>query len=125
MNAIEARRLAHEFRSAAAALRDRRQTDAPNLTPSQSLALAKQEGDLLNLASAMITRAVGLSIDDAQASAANLHSVVLRARKVIAALESARQVISVGAALVALGGAVVSTNPAAIALSLDALAESL
>src|SRR5215472_1161517 len=86
--------------------------------------LEDEEWSLLNSASDMITKAVGLTLDESQAGAARLKSATASAQKAVKTLNDVRKIITVATASVGLAAAIVSKDPGAIAKNAKAVVDA-
>jgi len=70
---------------------------------------------LLNYSSDFITSAVGIALQDMQEDLNAISEATTKAKRVIATIDTVKDVLNVTAAVIVLGGAIASQNPAAIA----------
>jgi hypothetical protein len=95
------------------------------LTPTQRTAIESLAWDLQSLSSTLITKAVGLALEEAQGSADQLKRTVNKAQRAVKTLKDIRRVIGIGDKLLKVVGAILSGHPIAVVeTSLD-LAETL
>ena len=115
LTAQEAFDLSKQFRDLANTLADRRFSSWNTLTPTQRRDMEDEEWSLLNSSSDMITKAVGLALDESEASIDSIKKSIKKAKNAIKKLEKVSQIITIAAAAVGLGAAIVSKDPGAIA----------
>ena len=113
--------LSKSFRDLSVALGDFRFAHWNTLSESDRTTLEDEEWSLLNSASDMITKAVGLTLDESQAGVARLKSATASAQKAVKTLNDVRKVITVATATVGLAAAIVSKDPGAIATNAKAV----
>lgn len=111
----EAFELSKQFRELAIGLGDYRFTNWKELTATQRRDLEDEEWSLLNAASDMTTKAVGLQLEESDIQFQAVKSSVGKAKKAIKKLEKVGKVINVATAAVGLAGAIVAKDPGAIA----------
>lgn len=115
LTAQEAFELSRQFRDLANALADRRFSSWNTLTPTQRRDIEDEEWSLINSSSEMISKAVGLALDESETSIDSIKKSVKKAKSAIKKLEKVSHIITVAAAAVGLGAAIVSKDPGAIA----------
>jgi len=113
--------LSKSFRDLSVALGDFRFAHWNTLSESDRTTLEDEEWSLLNSASDMITKSVGLTLDESQAGVARLKSATASAQKAVKTLNDVRKVITVATASVGLAAAIVSKDPGAIAKNAKAV----
>ena len=111
----QARELAKTFRDLSNQLGDFRFKNWADLSLAQRQRIEDAEWTLLNYSSDFITSAVGIALSDIQADLKAISDATAKAKKVIATINTVKDVLKVTAALIALGGAIASQNPSAIA----------
>ena len=114
LTADDAFDLSKQFHDLSTAVGDYRYKNVDAITPAQMARLKDAQFMLLNQSSHMITEAVGLELDDGQAGLAALNGVTAKAQKALKNIADIKKAIEITAALVKLGAAVASENPAAI-----------
>lgn len=114
MTADDAFRLANLFRQTAVKLGDWRIANRASLTRRQWDELDDQEITLLNAASDMYTRAIGVVLADTEIALSRLTTSVGRAKTAVRRITRARQAIELVTALLLLVVAVTSGNAEAI-----------
>ena len=113
--------LSKSFRDLSVALGDFRFAHWNTLSESDRATLEDEEWSLLNSASDMITKAVGLTLDESQAGVTQVKSATASAQKAVKTLNDVRKVITVATATVGLAAAIVSKDPGAIAKNTKAV----
>ena len=113
--------LSKSFRDLSVAIGDYRFSHWNTLSAADRTTLENEEWSLLNAASDMITKAVGLTLDESQAGAARLNSAAASAQKAVKTLNDVRKVITVATASVGLAAAIMSKDPGAIAKNAKAV----
>jgi len=116
--------LSKSFRDLSVALGDFRFAHWNTLSESDRTTLEDEEWSLLNSASDMITKAVGLTLDESQAGVARLKSATASAQKAVKTLNDVRKIITVATASVGLAAAIVSKDPGAIAKNAKAVVDA-
>jgi hypothetical protein len=107
--------LSKSFRDLSVAIGDIRMAQWASLTPETRRALEDEEWSLLNASSEMVTKAVGLVLDESAASAKKIQAATGEARAAVKRLHDVAKVIDVATAAVGLAAAIVSKDPGAIA----------
>lgn len=120
----EAYELSKAFRELAVSLGDYRYERWDELTPAQRKALEDEEWSLLNHSSDLVTKAVGLTLDEADASLAKLQNSTRKARSAVKTLKTVKQVIEMATAAVGLAAAIVSKDVGAIGKNAKALVDA-
>jgi len=128
----ECRELARQIREISVAIGDFRFEHWGELTAAQRQELERDEASLLTKSSEMITRAVGLTLDDMDKDLKLISGSIEKARKALKTIQDVKNVIAIGAGVIGLGGAifaaVATQNPAPIApaaVSLTALVKNI
>ena len=121
LNSTQARELATGFRKLSVALGDFRFGNWSTLTPTQRRDLEDVEWSLLNSSSDMVTRAVGLALDETQVSLARLKSSTTKARTAVKRINKAKAILAIADLALGLAGAIASGNVPAIASSANDL----
>ncbi len=120
----QARDLGRAFLDLSHALGNYRFDHWGDLTPSQRTQIESSEWSLLNASSDLTTTAVGIELDDMEQDLDALKKATDRALAVVDDLERVKDILSLAAAAVTLGGAIVSQQPAAIATAAKGLLEA-
>ncbi len=111
----QARDLARALLDMSHALGEYRFENWDALGPAQRKSIEDLEWSLLNLSGDVTTHVVGAVLDGMDADLKALRDATARARKVVAQIERAKDLIALATKAVALGGALVSQHPVAIA----------
>ena len=123
VTADDAFELSKRFRDLSKKLGDYRYQNWKKLTPKQRQDLENAEWSLLNHSSDMLTAAVGLVLDEADASFAQLKKSTDKARSSVNTLKTAGKIITVATASVGLAAAVLSKDLGAIGANAKNLLE--
>ena len=115
LTAQEAFALSKQFRDFAIALGNYRFANWQSLTTTQRRDIEDEEWSLINASSDMITKAVGLALEESEASVQSIKKSVSKAKKAIKKLQKVKGIIEVAAAVVGLGAVIVSKDPGSIA----------
>jgi phosphomevalonate kinase len=115
LTAQEAFDLSKQFRDFAIALGNYRFANWQSLTSTQKRDIEDEEWSLINASSDMITKAVGLALDESKSSIKLINKSVRKAKRSIKKLKKVSQIITIAAATVGLGAAIVSKDPGSIA----------
>jgi phosphomevalonate kinase len=115
LSAQEAFDLSKQFRDFAIALGNYRFANWQSLTSTQRRDIEDEEWSLINASSDMITKAVGLALDESKSSIKLINKSVRKAKRSIKKLKKVSQIITIAAATVGLGAAIVSKDPGSIA----------
>src|SRR3989442_12453105 len=113
--------LSKSYRDLSVAIGDFRFKNWNTLSEGDRKALEEKEWALLNASSDMVTKAVGLTLDESDAAAKKVQGAAATAEKAVKTLKEARKVITIAAAAVGLAGAIASTYLAAIATNANAV----
>ena len=111
----EALSLSKQFRDLSVSLGNYRFDNWQTLTPTQRRDIEDEEWSLSIAASDIITKAVGLALDESKSSLKAIKKSVSKAKGAIKKLKKVKQIISIAAAVVGLGAAIVSKDPGSIA----------
>lgn len=107
--------LSKQFRELAIGLGDYRFRNWKELSPTQRRDLEDEEWSLLNAASDMTTKAVGLKLEESDIQFQTVKGSVGKAKKALKKLEKVGEIIKVATAAVGLAGAIMAKDPGAIA----------
>ena len=124
LTSTEALELSKQFRDLANDLGNFRFSNWAGLTATQKRDLEDEEWSLLNAASDMTTKAVGLALEESEINFQSIKSSVGKAKKAIKKLEKVGEVIKVATATVGLAGAIMSKDPGAIAKNAKLVVEA-
>jgi hypothetical protein len=116
LTAQHALELARGFREASTALGDYLYAPAnwPSLPEAERDRLRSLEVTLLNVATDLVTQAVGKSLDDAQQSVDQLLAATRQAKEAIGRIADAKQGIAIATALIGLAAAISGGSAGAI-----------
>lgn len=115
LTANQARDLAQSFRDVSVALGEYRFANWDSLTKAQRDSIEDAEWTLLNYSSDFITQAVGITLDDANASLSNIQDVTAKAKKAMETINTIKKIVVIAGAVIQLGAAIVTKNPGVIA----------
>jgi heterodisulfide reductase subunit A-like polyferredoxin len=107
--------LAKGVHDLAVSLGDYKFTNWKKLTPAQRSKLNEQQVSLLTSSSDLVTLAVGIVLDDSQASLDEIVDATEQAKKAVKTIKTVKKVINVATAAVGLAAAIASKDPGAIA----------
>jgi hypothetical protein len=107
--------LSKSYRDLSVAIGDFRFKNWNTLSEADRKALEEKEWALLNASSDMVTKAVGLTLDESEAAAKRVQGAAATAEKAVKTLKDVRKVITIAAAAVGLAAAIASKDPGAIA----------
>ena len=124
LTSTEALELSKQFRDLANDIGNYRFSNWSSLTPTQKRDLEDEEWSLLNAASDMTTKAVGLTLDESEVNFQSIKSSVGKAKKAIKKLEKVGEVIKVATATVGLAAAIMAKDPGAIAKNAKLVVEA-
>jgi hypothetical protein len=113
----QARELARGFLELSHALGTWRFDHWSEIAATDRKRLEEEEWDLLNASSTLVTRAVGLSLDDLEKDLGAIRNGTLLAKRAVARLRGVKDAIALAASFVTLSGAIVAGSPVAIALT--------
>jgi len=114
ISADQAREIAREFLEMSHDLNSYRFANWKRLTKPQRQDLENAAWDLLNYSSSFVTASVGITLADMEGDLRAIASATAEAKSAVATIGEAKDIIKVAAALVQLGGALASRQPAAI-----------
>lgn len=124
LTSAEALALSKQFRDLANDLGNYRFSNWSSLTPTQKRDLEDEEWSLINAASDMTTKAIGLALEESEINFQSIKSSVGKAKKAIKKLEKVGQVITVATATVGLAAAIMAKDPGAIAKNAKLVVEA-
>lgn len=116
--------LSKSFRDLSAAVTDYRLRNSSTLSEADRKALEEKEWNLLNASSDMVTKAVGLILDESEASAKKVQGAAAAAEKAVKTLKEVRKVITIASAAVGLAAAIASKDPGAVAKNAKAVLDA-
>src|SRR6266702_4219021 len=103
--------LSKSYRDLSVAIGDFRFKNWNTLSEADRKALEEKEWALLNASSDMVTKAVGLTLDESDAAAKKVQGAAATAEKAVKTLKEVRKVITIAAAAVGLAAAIASKDP--------------
>ena|SRR3989441_1968630 len=116
--------LSKSYRDLSVAIGDFRFKNWNTLSEGDRKALEEKEWALLNASSDMVTKAVGLTLDQSEATAKKVQGAAATAEKAVKTLKEVRKVITIAAAAVGLAGAIAAKDPGAIAKNSKAVLDA-
>jgi hypothetical protein len=116
--------LSKSYRDLSVAIGDFRFKNWNTLSEGDRKALEEKEWALLNASSDMVTKAVGLTLDESAAAAKKVQGAAATAEKAVKTLKEVRKVITIAAAAVGLAAAIASKDPGAIAKNSKAVLDA-
>jgi hypothetical protein len=116
--------LSKSFRDLSVSIGDFRFKNWNTLSEADRKTLEDEEWSLLNNSSDMVTKAVGLALDESQGGAQRVQSAAGAAQKAVKTLNDVRKVINVATASVGLAAAILSKDPGAIAKNAKAVLDA-
>ena len=116
--------LSKSYRDLSVAIGDFRFKNWNTLSEGDRKALEEKEWALLNASSDMVTKAVGLTLDESDAAAKKVQGAAATAEKAVKTLKEVRKVITIATAAVGLAAAIASKDPGAIAKNSKAVLDA-
>jgi len=114
ISADQAREIARGFLEMSHDLGSYRFANWNRLTKSQRQDLENAEWDMLNYSSSFVTTAAGIALADMERDLNEIATATAEAKKAVATIKEVKDVMKVAAALIQLGGAIASRDPAAV-----------
>ena len=121
LTSADALRLSKSFRDLSVAIGDYRFAHWDALSEADRKMLEDEEWSILNASSDMVTKAVGLALDESDPAAKKVQGATATALKAVKTLKDISKVIGVATATVGLAAAVISKDPGAIAKNAKAV----
>lgn len=121
LTSADALSLSKSFRDLSVAIGDFRFAHWDALGEANRTLLEDEEWSILNASSDMVTKAVGLALDESDPAAQNVQGATASALKAVKTLKDISKVIGVATATVGLAAAVISKDPGAIAKNAKAV----
>jgi hypothetical protein len=121
LTSADALSLSKSFRDLSVAIGDFRFAHWDALGEANRQLLEDEEWSILNASSDMVTKAVGLALDESDPAAQNVQGATASALKAVKTLKDISKVIGVATATVGLAAAVISKDPGAIAKNAKAV----
>jgi hypothetical protein len=115
LTSADAFKLSKGFHDLSVAIGQYRFANWDTLSVGNRATLEDEEWSLLNASSDMITKAVGLALDESDPAAQKVQQATAEATKAVKTLKEVGKIINVAAAAVGLAAAIVSKDPGAIA----------
>jgi hypothetical protein len=121
LTSADALALSKSFRDLSVAIGDFRFANWDALGDANRELLENEEWSILNASSDMVTKAVGLGLDESDPAAKKVQGATASALKAVKTLKDISKVIGVATATVGLAAAVISKDPGAIAKNAKAV----
>jgi hypothetical protein len=121
LTSADALSLSKSFRDLSVAIGDFRFANWDALGEANRKTLEDEEWSILNASSDMVTKAVGLALDESDPAAKKVQGATANALKAVKTLKDISKVIGVATATVGLAAAVISKDPGAIAKNAKAV----
>jgi hypothetical protein len=121
LTSADALSLSKSFRDLSVAIGDFRFAHWDALGEANRTLLEDEEWSILNASSDMVTKAVGLALDESDPAAQKVQGATATALKAVKTLKDISKVIGVATATVGLAAAVISKDPGAIAKNAKAV----
>jgi hypothetical protein len=121
LTSADALSLSKSFRDLSVAIGDYRFAHWDALSEADRKMLEDEEWSILNASSDMVTKAVGLALDESDPAAKKVQGATASALKAVKTLKDISKVIGVATAAVGLAAAVISKDPGAIAKNAKAV----
>ena len=121
LTSADALSLSKSFRDLSVAIGDFRFAHWDALGEANRKLLEDEEWSVLNASSDMVTKAVGLNLDESDPAAKKVQGATASALKAVKTLKDISKVIGVATATVGLAAAVISKDPGAIAKNAKAV----
>jgi hypothetical protein len=121
LTSADALALSKSFRDLSVAIGDFRFANWDALGDANRKLLENEEWSILNASSDMVTKAVGLGLDESDPAAKKVQGATASALKAVKTLKDISKVIGVATATVGLAAAVISKDPGAIAKNAKAV----
>src|SRR5258705_5397184 len=115
LSSADAFKLSKAFHDLSVSIGEYRFANWNTLSEENRRTLEDEEWSLLNASSDVITKAVGLTLDESDPTGQKVQGATAAAQKAVKTLKEVGKVISVAAATVGLAAAIVSKDPGAIA----------
>jgi hypothetical protein len=121
LTSADAFKLSKSFHDLSVAIGEYRFANWNTLSEGNRTTLEDEEWSLLNASSDMVTKAVGLALDESDPAAQKVQAATAAAQKAVKTLKEVGKVITIATAAVGLGAAIVSKDPGAIAKNAKAV----
>lgn len=124
LTSVQANALANDFLGLAQAIGDFRYDNWNELTKPQNQQLSSLQWSILNYGEDILALSTTLVMEDVQTSLDKINDITLEIRSTIQLLKDIQKAINVAAAIVTLGGAVISKDPSSISTALQGMVDS-
>ena len=124
LTAIQANALSNDFLGLAQAIGDFRYDNWNELSPPQNQQLSNLQWSILNYGEDILALSTTLVMDDVQTSLDKINNITVEIKTTIHQLKNIQKAINVAAAIVTLGGAVISKSLSSIASALQGMIDS-
>ncbi len=124
LTSADAFKLSKAFHDLSVAIGEYRFANWSALSEDDRKTLEDEEWSLLNASSDMITKAVGLALDESDPAAQKVQAATAAAQKAVKTVKEVGKVITVATAAVGLAAAIVSKDPGAIAKNAKAVLDA-
>ena len=114
ISADQARDLGNSFQEISEQLNTYKTKNWSSLTSEERQKLKDLAASVSNYSDSLITDAVGITLDAAKASLANIQQATTDAKKVIETINNIKKVITIAGAVIKLGAAFAAKDPAMI-----------
>jgi hypothetical protein len=115
LSSADAFKLSRSFHDLSVSIGQYRFGNWETLSEDERRTLEDEEWSLLNASSDMLTKAVGLTLDESDPTGQKVQAATTAAAKAVKTLKEVGKVINVAAAAVGLAAAIVAKDPGAIA----------
>ncbi len=124
LTSADAFKLSKAFHDLSVAIGEYRFANWNALSEDDRKTLEDEEWSLLNASSDMVTKAVGLALDESDPGAQKVQAATAAAQKAVKTVKEVGKVITVATAAVGLAAAIVSKDPGAIAKNAKAVLDA-
>jgi len=124
LTAIQANALANNFLGLGQAIGDFRYDNWNELSQPQNQQLSNLQWSILNYGEDILALSTTLVMDDVQTSLDKINNITVEIKATIQQLKNIQKAINVAAAIVTLGGAVISKSPSSIGSALQGMIDS-
>ena len=124
LTSADAFKLSKAFHDLSVAIGEYRFANWNVLSEDDRKTLEDEEWSLLNASSDMVTKAVGLALDESDPAAQKIQAATAAAQKAVKTVKEVGKVITVATAAVGLAAAIVSKDPGAIAKNAKAVLDA-
>jgi hypothetical protein len=125
LNAAQASELARHFLALAQSIGDYRYRNWQKLAKKDNQQLGDFQWSVLNCGEDMLASSTTLVMDDVKNSLAKIEVLTVKVENTLASLSKIQTIINCAAAIVILGGAVISKNPGTITGAIEALEDAV